>query len=319
MNQPILKKPIQLIPEYKDYVWGGTRLRPGTSPTAEAWVVSEGSLISTGLFAGKTLSELAERYPLALLGERVMASAGTRFPLLIKLLDSADWLSLQVHPNDEQASRLEGPGQLGKTEAWHVVEANPGARIIAGFQSGVSGEAVQDAIRQGNLLDYTQSLVVHGGETLFIPPGTLHSIGPGLLLYEVQQSSNLTYRVYDWGRPQVGGRVLHIEKSLEVVDPTLHPHMIPPPLLEDGSRQVLISNRYFTLEMLSAETHSLNLDTQGLSFHAITVIQGSAAIMTDAGSLNLQRFESTLIPANCGIYTISALESSFRCLLAYVS
>ncbi len=286
---------------------------------AEAWVVYEGGLVSTSPFAGKSLAELAAAYPVELLGQRGMESAGARFPLLIKLLDSADWLSLQVHPNNEQALRLEGPGFQGKTEAWHVVEASPNAQIIAGFQSEVSPEMVREAIRKGNLLDYTQYITVRSGETLFIPPGTLHSIGPGLLLYEVQQSSNLTYRVYDWDRPQVGGRVLHIEKSLEVVDPSLHPQMIPAPLLRDGERQLLVSNRYFTLEMLFAQTQCVKLDTQALSFHALTILEGAATIQTQTGSLSFKRFESVLIPAACGAYEITAIESPLRCLVASIS
>ena len=312
-------RPLQLVPEYKDYVWGGSRLRAGISPTAEAWVVYEGGVVSTLPFAGKSLAELAAAYPVELLGERSLESAGARFPLLIKLLDSADWLSLQVHPNNEQALRLEGPGFQGKTEAWHVVEAAPEAQIIAGFRSEVSSAAVSEAIREGNLLDYTQYLTVRSGETLFIPPGTLHSIGPGLLLYEVQQSSNLTYRVYDWDRPQVGGRVLHIEKSLEVVDPSLHPQMVPAPHLRDGERQVLVSNRYFTLEMLFAQTQRLNLNTQALSFHALTILEGAGTIRTQTGSLRIKRFESALIPAACGAYEVSVLESPLKCLVAFVS
>ena len=117
-------------------MWGGDRLRPGHNPTAEAWVIWENDRIETGPLAGKTLGEAAQEFGSALLGQKAVARTGMRFPLLIKLLDCAQWLSLQVHPNDEQALRLEGPGQFGKTEAWHVLEAQAGATLIAGVKPG---------------------------------------------------------------------------------------------------------------------------------------------------------------------------------------
>ena len=118
---------LKLTPAYRDYVWGGDRLRPGHTPTAESWVVWEGDVIESGPLAGKTLGEAAQEYGEALLGEKTISRTGTRFPLLIKLLDCAQWLSLQVHPNDQLAVELEGQGQFGKTEAWHVVAAHPAA------------------------------------------------------------------------------------------------------------------------------------------------------------------------------------------------
>jgi mannose-6-phosphate isomerase len=139
----------QLIPVYRDYVWGGRRLRPEAERTAEAWVVFEGDRIRSGPLAGLTLAEAAEKQGAALLGTRAFARTGTRFPLLIKLLDCADWLSLQVHPDDELALWLEGPGHFGKTEAWHFIEAAAGARILAGLQAGTTRAEMESAIRGG--------------------------------------------------------------------------------------------------------------------------------------------------------------------------
>ncbi len=130
-----MSQPFRLTPEYRDYVWGGDKLRPGIVPTAEAWAVYENDLIETGPWAGSTLGQVAAEHGESLLGERVLRQTGRRFPLLIKLLDCAQWLSLQVHPNDEQAVKLEGPGFFGKTEAWHVLDAQPGAELIAGGPS----------------------------------------------------------------------------------------------------------------------------------------------------------------------------------------
>src|SRR5512141_2885426 len=136
-----MNKLLQLIPEYRDYVWGGRRLRPGAL-TAEAWIVYEGDRVANGSLQGKTLAEAAQQLGADLLGQKAMTRTGTRFPLLVKILDCNDWLSVQVHPNDEQARQLEGPDQFGKTEAWHIVDAVGGAQLIAGVKEGSKAEAL---------------------------------------------------------------------------------------------------------------------------------------------------------------------------------
>lgn len=305
-----MNEPLRLIPEYRDYVWGGERLRPGIVPTAEAWVVYENNRIAGGPQAGRTLGELAAQEGAALLGERPLRQTGRRFPLLIKLLDCAQWLSLQVHPNDEQAARLEGPGLFGKTEAWHVLEAAAGARLIAGMKPEVNAAQLAEAIRGGTITELTQYLEVHAGDSVFMPPGTIHALGPGLLIYEVQQTSDLTYRVYDWGRPQTEKRKLHIEKSLAVANPQASAPAIPLPPLGDGERYRAVQCPYFTLEVLAAQTRPIPLDTAGQTFHAITVIQGRARLSACGGGWELGRFETAVIPAACGTYQIEAADSS---------
>ena len=234
-----LKSFLRLTPEFRDYVWGGDRLRPGHNPTAEAWVVWENDRVQTGPLAGKTLSEVANEFGSALLGERTIRRSGTRFPLLIKLLDCAQWLSLQVHPNDKQAIELEGPDQFGKTEAWHVLDSRPGAKLIAGLKPGTDSAELAEAIRKGTITEFVQYAAVSPGDTVFVPAGTLHALGPDLLIYEVQQTSDLTYRVYDWGRPQTETRRLHIEKSIRVTRPDLAAPVVPLPTHGDGTRVVL--------------------------------------------------------------------------------
>lgn len=305
----MLNQPLQLLPEYRDYVWGGERLRPGIVPTAEAWVVYEGDKIAAGPFGGKTLGELAAEKGEALLGSRAYAKTGVRFPLLVKLLDCAQWLSLQVHPNDEQAIALEGPGNFGKTEAWHVIEAAPNATLIAGMKPGTSPETLATAMRNGTIIEHTQSLPVKAGDTIFMPAGTVHALGPGLLIYEVQQTSDWTYRVYDWGRPETPSRRLHIEKSLAVSRPDAVASALPLPALTDGQPALLCESPYFRLEMLSAETQPVALDTRGESFHAITVLEGAARILTPGGEATLNRFETAIIPAACGAYRLEPLTA----------
>ena len=237
--------PFKLNPTYRDYVWGGKRLRPQADITAEAWVVYEEDTVAGGPYAGRTLAEVAELEGEALLGSRPVALTGKRFPLLIKLLDCARWLSLQVHPNDEQAERLAGPGFFGKTEAWYVVDAQPGAQLISGFRPGVTRQAIHNAVGKKAILDIVETRNVKAGDTIFIAPGTIHALGAGLLIYEVQQSSDLTYRVYDWDRPVTGTRKLHIEESMVVLDPDAAGNVLPtgyaPPLEEKNSFPANIS------------------------------------------------------------------------------
>jgi mannose-6-phosphate isomerase len=213
---------LQLEPLYDPRVWGGQRLKPSPEkPIGEAWVVYECNPIAGGPYAGRTLAEIAAERGADLVGRQAFERTGRRFPLLIKLLDCADWLSIQVHPNDEQAIQLEGSGQFGKTEAWHVLEAEEGAQLIAGVKPGTAAEELAQAIRSGNIEAYSQYHTVHAGDTIFMPAGLMHALGPGLLLYEVQQTSDLTYRVFDWNRPASAGRPLHIEQSVAVTNPQL--------------------------------------------------------------------------------------------------
>ena len=298
---------LKLVPSYRDYVWGGDRLRPGHSPTAEAWVVWEEDVIESGSLANKTLGEATAQFGEALLGAMSMTRTGKRFPLLIKLLDCAQWLSLQVHPNDQQAVELEGPGQFGKTEAWHILDAEPTSTLIAGLKPDTSAETVAASIRNGTIIEHMQYAAVSAGDTIFMPAGTLHALGPGLLIYEVQQTSDLTYRVYDWGRPQTEKRPLHIEKSIAVTRVDSRAPILPMPDCRDSTQQTLVECEYFTLEILCASTKSIVLDTKRETFHTITLIEGKAVLKADHESLELDKFQTAVIPASVGIYQFQPL------------
>ncbi len=298
---------LKLTPAYRDYVWGGDRLRPGHYPTAEAWVVWEGDVIESGSLAGKTIGEAAQEYGDALLGSKTSSRTGTRFPLLIKLLDCAEWLSLQVHPNDQLAVELEGPGQFGKTEAWHILDAKPDARLIAGLKAGTSPDQLAESIRSGTVIDHVQYVDVKQGDTVFMPAGTLHALGPGLLVYEVQQTSDWTYRVYDWGRPATEKRPLHIEKSIRATRTDFTAPITPPPDAGDGTRHLLVECEYFTLELLSAVSKAIELDTEGQSFHAITVIEGKAILQAGDEQVELEKFQTAVVPAQVGRYQLQPL------------
>ena len=312
-----LRQAFSLTPEYRDYVWGGDRLKPGHAPIAEAWVVYEQDRIASGPLAGRTLAEAAVAYGEVLLGRRAVQRTGTRFPLLIKLLDCAAWLSLQVHPNDEQAMRLEGAGQFGKTEAWHILDAQPDAQILCGLRPGVTRDTLVQAVHSGTLLDWMQRLSIQAGDTIFISPGMIHALGPGILLYEVQQTSDITYRVFDWNRPAAQGRKLHIEQSLAVADVNARGQVLPQSQLANGDQRELVACPYFTLQALAGQSNSITLDTGGESFHALTLIEGRAQVEGANWGLELDRFGTVVIPAACGSYRVQP-RGPFRALKASV-
>lgn len=306
------KIPFSLALEYRDYVWGGSRLRPEIVPTAEAWVIYAGNRITSGPYAGRTLSELSLEFGGDLLGTKAVALTGSRFPVLVKILDCAQWLSLQVHPNDEQAKRLEGEGFFGKTEAWHVLEAEPNAKLAAGIKPNISAEALTSAIRSKSeaLLDLVETVEVQAGDTLFMNPGTIHALGPGMLIYEIQQTSDLTYRVYDWGRPETETRKLHIDKAVEVSNSNAVSLVVKPPKLNDGEVTTLTQCQYFNLDAIRLEEKTVSLDTSGESFHGLTVIEGKVQVTAESEAFVLNKFDTLLIPACCGAYQIQPLQKS---------
>jgi mannose-6-phosphate isomerase len=272
--------------------------------TAEAWIVYEGDRIANGSLQGQTLAEAAQQLGADLLGRHVVRRIGTRFPLLIKILDCNDWLSVQVHPNDEQARQMEGPDQFGKTEAWHTLEAADGAQLIAGVKEGTTAEALAAAIRNGTIVDYVQYHTARAGDSIFMPAGTLHALGPGFLVYEVQQTSNITYRIFDWNRPASAGRALHIEQAVAVTNPQGIGQIQPAPDLKPGDQRAVVQCPYFTLDILTAQAQPLNLDTRSESFHAITVIDGQGAIECGDERTTLNRLETVLVAAQAGAYRL---------------
>ncbi len=270
----------------------------------------EANRITGGKFDGLTLGNVVRQHGPALLGESVQARFGPAFPLLIKLIDTADWLSIQVHPDDHQARILEGPEATGKTEAWHVLEAGPEGCLIAGLQAPLAAEAIQAAIDNGTLINHVRYQPVRDGDSLFIPPGTLHALGPGLLIYEVQQSSDITYRIFDWNRPVSADRPLHVMQSLAVLDPTIK--VTPEPLAasEPGARQTPITSPYFTLEALSLDDSAIHANTGGRTFHTLTVAAGRVVVSGDDWREDLECHESLLLPASIGAYAMTASGSS---------
>ena len=249
-----------------------------------------------------------------LLGSKAVAQTGNRFPVLVKILDCAQWLSLQVHPNDEQAQKLEGEGFFGKTEAWHVLETEPNAELIAGIKPNITAEQLTAAIQSKSekTLELVEKVKVVPGDTLFMHPGTVHALGPGMLIYEIQQTSDITYRVYDWGRPETETRKLHIEKAVAVSNPNAVSLPVKPPQMEDGEVTTLTQCQYFQLDEIRVGEKTVRMETRGESFHGLTVIEGQVQVSADAKreAFVLNKFETLLIPACCGAYQIQPLQKS---------
>ena len=302
----LTQKLFLLEPQYRERVWGGQRLQAADPPVGEAWVAFEESRVVGGECAGRTVAELAAEYGEQFLGRKVFESYGTRFPLLVKLLDCADWLSVQVHPNDEQARRLVGPGEFGKTEAWSFIEAEPGATIYAGVRRGTSKEALEEAIRGGRVLEVAEQLEVKAGETVYIPAGTLHSLGPGLLLYEVQQSSDTTYRVYDWDRPASAGRKLHVEESVEVTDPRSVAAVRPAPELKGTAAVAALVCPYFRLDVVRVGEEVLDEENGDETFQLLTVTEGAVEVSSDGEALRLSKYETALVAGGARRYRVRA-------------
>ena len=312
----LTQKLFPLEPQYRERVWGGQKLKAADPPVGEAWVAFEESRVRGGEHAGRTVAELAAEYGEPFLGREIFDSYGTRFPLLVKLLDCADWLSVQVHPNDEQAERLVGPGEFGKSEAWHFIEAEPGATIYAGIKQGTSGKELEAAIREGRVLEVAERLEVKAGETVYIPAGTLHALGPGLLLYEVQQSSDTTYRVYDWDRPASAGRKLHIEESVAVTDPNKSVYVRPARRFEGAAdAQFVACCPYFALEAVwLGGGCAREDDPEGDSFQVLTVTEGEVEVTCGEEAVRLGRFETALVAGFAGAYSLRAQGGPARLL-----
>jgi mannose-6-phosphate isomerase len=309
---------LSLEPQYRERVWGGQRLHRADPPIGEEWVAYGPTRVASGPQSGRTLDELVSRAGSDLLGTAVAARYGARFPILVKLLDCADWLSVQVHPNDAQAREMVGPGEFGKTEAWFFVETSPDARILAGVKPGVGPAEVAEAIRNGTVLEVIGEVPVRAGEAILIPAGTLHALGPGLLVYEIQQASDTTYRVYDWDRPQSAGRRLHIEESVAVTRPVGAENVNRPAEAATGTTAVLASE-YFRVDLVRIPQGTPRADdTRGLTFHALTVTDGAVELTCGDEAARLDRLETGIVAGSAGQYRIRAIDGPATLLRASV-
>lgn len=305
--------PVKLKPAFKDYLWGGTRLRDDfgkecdLEKIAESWELSchkdGASIVDGGEFSGLTLSEYIERNK-GVLGTN--CERFENFPILIKLIDAKDNLSVQVHPNNEYAQRVEG--EYGKTEMWYIVDCDEGAELLYGFKSEISKEEFRERIENNTLLEVTNSVPVKKGDVFFIEAGTLHAIGKGILIAEIQQNSNTTYRIYDYGRVGADGkpRQLHIDKAVEVTNlcPAT-PYPVTEAFSEKGAVKRLLSKcEYFTVYSVDVDSRA-EFVADETSFQSILLLEGNAVLECGGEKLSLKKGDSVFVPAGCGEYTIS--------------
>ncbi|WP_164168784.1 type I phosphomannose isomerase catalytic subunit [Ruminococcus flavefaciens] len=305
-------RPFYLKAPVKDYIWGGTRLRElfgkeGGDRLAESWELSchpDGECyIMGGEFDGMKLSDFVNEHPEAV-GSGF--KSGDSFPVLVKLIDAKNDLSVQVHPNDEYAHKYENDN--GKTEMWYVIDAAPDSELIYGFNEELSKEDFRKAIENNTLMEKLRRVPVKQGDVFFIEPGTLHAIGKGILIAEIQQSSNVTYRVYDYGRLGADGkpRPLHIEKALEVTNTKpLDPERPVYGLELDGVvTQLLADCQYFNVNRHRL-IKELELYADKNSFAHVLMIGGSGGeLAADNHRLELTMGSSVFVPAGTGAFAI---------------
>ena len=309
-----------LKPALKETIWGGNRIRndfkmeTDLKNIAEAWVLScheDGeSTVTGGKYDGKTLSDVLEKeLGMDALGTNCKCDSIEDFPILIKLIDADDKLSVQVHPDDEYAAANEKDVR-GKTEAWYIIDCDDDAELIYGFKDDITKEEFRASIENGTLLDKVNRAKVKPGDVAFISSGTLHAIGKGILLAEVQQSCNTTYRVFDYNRTGLDGkpRELHVEKAVDVTncavpEGTLEPEGMP--VKHDGYVSILLSEcPYFTMTSVAVETLYAD-DADETSFVSVIVLDGNGTIKCGNEEYDIKKGDSIFIPASSGAYYVS--------------
>ncbi|MCG8696768.1 MAG: class I mannose-6-phosphate isomerase [Bacteroidales bacterium] len=300
--------PLKFTPIIKDKIWGGTKLKTklgietNSEKAGESWEVSavqgDVSVVSNGFLAGNNLQELIEVYMGDLVGRKVYDQFGIEFPLLIKFIDATDDLSIQVHPNDEVAAKRHQ--SFGKTEMWYIMDADDDSELIVGFREETDKATYTQYLEQNKVLNLLNHEKVKQGDVLFLPAGRVHAIGKGILLAEIQQTSDITYRIYDYGRTDSEGnhRELHTELALDVIDFSKHDNYLTKYQATPNVPSKLVSCEYFTTNLLELNS-PIDKETNQLdSFVIYICLEGSVEIKyykTEEESL--KRGESILIPA----------------------
>lgn len=300
-----------LAPAGKDYLWGGERLKTefgkkiDLTPLAETWECSahpDGlSVVANGKHKGQTLSDVIRDHP-EYLGTKCDPSQG--FPILIKFIDADKNLSVQVHPGDRYAKKNEG--DRGKTEMWYILDAKPDAELVYGFEHPVDEKILRDAVNNGELSKHLHKVKVHKGDAFYIPAGTVHAIGAGILLVEIQESSNLTYRIYDYDRIGIDGRKreLHLDKAVEVINvkpvggirqKSRYIRHYP-----GCSREIICRCKYFEVERICC-SKSFGFTVRPESYQVILCIEGAGVI----DNMSFKKGDCILFPAGLGRRMIS--------------
>lgn len=290
--------PVKLIPSCKEYLWGGTRLKNEFGIESELEIIAETwelsahkngqSIIADGEFKGKTLTEYIEENGNECIGKN--AAAFEFFPILIKFIDAADKLSVQVHPSDEYA--LEHEGEYGKTEMWYVIDCDEDSFLYYGFNQSITKEEFAKRIENNTLLEVLNKVNIKKGDVFFIESGTIHAIGKGALICEIQQNSNTTYRVYDYDRRDKDGnlRDLHIEKAIDVTD-------LNPPKKYCANGNKLAECKYFTVDKYSG---NCVIPMTADSFKSVIAVSGEGTLTVNGFEMSFKKGDSIFVPAQNG-------------------
>jgi mannose-6-phosphate isomerase len=300
--------PLRFHPIYKPLIWGGEKLRESygktnaPEKTGESWEISQVedniSRVSNGFLEGKSLEEIIQTYKGELVGHRVFQRFGARFPLLTKFIHSNDDLSIQVHPGDEYAA--EQHGENGKTEMWYILDSEKDAKLIVGFNQDINRDIMREKINDGSLKEVLHFEKVSEGDVIFLPEGRIHALGPGIVLAEIQQTSDMTYRIYDWERVGQDGkpRELHIDHALNVLDYKAHASYKTSYQHLKNTPVNLVECPYFTTQLLDVDK-KMDMDYATLdSFVIYMCLDGELKLVEDGeNSERLVRGDTILIPA----------------------
>ena len=305
-------EPLFMEPKFKDYIWGGKRLKQifnknviNEECTAESWEISTNeageSLIRNGEFKGETLTKVFNdmEYRVSIFGKKCLELE--EFPLLIKFIDANSNLSVQVHPDDEYA--FENENSKGKTEMWYVLDCSNDAKIICGVKDGTTKELLKEKIEANRIVDVLNFVNVKKGDVIYIPSGTIHALLGNTLVAEIQQNSNITYRVYDWDRVGVDGkpRQLHTKKAIDVIDVEKTPQ-ISNSGNEEGIRNI-VESQYFRTDKLDIKG-KIQCEDITDSFKAFCVVEGNGSLKIQEDSYELNKGDSFIIPACIDKYEI---------------
>ncbi|MFD1258123.1 type I phosphomannose isomerase catalytic subunit [Mucilaginibacter terrae] len=321
--------PLKFKTIYKDKIWGGQKISTylhkdfGDLPNCgETWeisgVKSDVSVVDGGTLEGQSLADLLEQYKDELVGKAVYERFGNIFPLLVKFIDANEDLSIQVHPDDELARKRHN--SFGKTEMWYVIEADPDSSLIAGFSEEVNEQIYVDKLKSGHLTDILNREDVKAGDVFFLPAGRVHTIGKGLLIAEIQQTSDITYRIYDFDRVDDKGhkRELHTEEALAAIDYKKYPDYRTHYTLQQNEDVHLISCPYFTTNLLNY-TESLSKDYSGLDSFVIHVcLEGSYELKYNGESYPVKMGDCLLVPNVVNEVELST-STGFKILESYIA
>lgn len=301
--------PLTFKPILKSIIWGGSQICPfkGITPTeegvGESWELSHVddnfSVVAEGELANKSLDELIKEYGKELVGGKVMERFGSRFPLLIKFIDARDNLSIQVHPDDELAKVRHN--SFGKTEMWYVIKADKGASLYSGFSQQIDKEEYVKRVENNTIMDVLKKYDVSEGDVFFLPAGRVHAIGAGCFIAEIQQTSNITYRIYDYNRKDKNGntRELHTELAKDAIDYTLYPDYRTHYKAHTNATVNLADCKYFTTNLIELDTVMVRDFEELDSFVVYICMEGSATLRDSNGyEIRIHQGQTALIPAN---------------------